>query len=565
MTHAEVKEMLEHRKKKVFQNLHTEMQHDETFIAATDEWATDLMAPYMRAFPLDFKAKPIALARLAMLAFATAVMNGERPKVRAVIDRGSGISGYETAQETIQKWGRALLHSVRQQLTASSRHQGGLGACFLYWGVDKSRYPEEPDDPKEHDKWESERRKANCIDIRVVHPQRVLWDRDHEVPQDVIIEEEISGSAAKALYPKHEFSPTSEKLKRVIYLSEKEFGVWVDQKPVTEGPGVNDDGIGKNPYGRMWLSYAFAGLGHQGFNDDPVHEVQGNVRQGRGIIASALVAFNRAELLGATGAMPGRDFRGGTQEQRDAVMTTYRTGPLAFNDLGDSTDPVQVAIQETAEMPQFTRDQNVLIEQYMNLTYGQSFLRGLPTVDNATVNAQNIDLTERVYGPGRANFDAMCSDLLMGILHCIKESFESGQKLYLPDDSEADGYIGIDPGIIPDRGLRIEVDMTPPSMTERQAAMQNDLNLLQAGLLDEEAVAERQGIDDYQTIRRRRDKRKLFEATADVAAQIAGETLKQLIPQRLEVQKAEDEQKGVIQRPEPPRYAAPMVGGMNGY
>lgn len=569
-TYQDVRALLEQRRTKVFDRLHDEMRIDEEFISATDTWAADLMAPYMRAFPPDFKSKPIALGRLAMLAFAFAVMNGEKPKVRVVIDRRSGISGYEDTTTIIQKWCRALLHSVRGQLLAAAKHTGGLGAGFLYWGVDKSRYPQEPEDPKERDAWEMERRKANCIDIRPVHPRRVFWDRDHEEPQDCIVEEQITHSAAAAAYPGHDFTGVAaDKLKRVIYLSASQYGVWVGEQPVTEGPKVDADGMAENPYGRMWLSYCFSGIGHNGFDDDPVHEVQGNVRQGRGIIASALVAFNRAELLGATGAMPGRDFRGGSETDRQAVMANYHVGPLAFNDLGGGADPVQVAIQDTVDMPQFTRDQNTLIEQYMNLTYGQSFLRGLPTVDNATVNAQNIDLTERMYGPGRANFDAMCSDLLMGVLHCMRESLESGQALYLPDDSEADGYIGLDPSIIPERGLRIEVDMTPPSMTERQASMQNDLALKDAGLLDEEAVAERQGIDDFKAIQRRRDKRKLIEATADVAAQVIGQTLQELIPQRLEVQRAEDEQKGVVERPVAPpqqRFALPagvgMMGGM---
>lgn len=554
LTHNDVVQLLEQRRTTVFGNLHTEMETDEEFIQATDQWAADLMSPYMRAFPKDFKPRAVGLARLAMLAMANNLMNSETPKVEVMIDRGSGVTGYEDTAAMMQTWGVAFLHAYRPQLWMAAKHVGGLGTAWVYYGVDKDKYPKEPDtgDEEAWQQWEAERRKVKVVDLRVIHPRRVYWDDAHEEPQDVLFEEEISPAAAAVAYPDHDWTITDSErktLKRVIYCSPTQYGVWVDNVPVTVGPNVGEDGMADNPYGEMWCSYAFSGLGMPAFDGDLVHEVQGNVRQGRGVIASALVAFNRLEVLGVTGAMPGRDFKGGASVDRDEVMKNYRVGPLAMNDMGGESlaEAVQVEVQPVVDMPQFTRDQSVLIEQYLNLTYGNDFLRGLPTVDNATVNAQNIDLAQRVYGAAVASFDAMCADILTKVFGFIRDSMESVQDLFLPDGKADGGHVRLTPSRIPKRGYRVKVDMTPPSMSERQASLENDRVLKQELGFDASWLAKRQGIENFDEERQKGDERKLIEATADAAATVINEYITQKLPERLGIVRREEVADGVVE------------------
>lgn len=569
MTYADVMATLEQRRTHVFANLHNEMRIDEEYITASDQWALDLMSPYMRAFPRDFKPKTIALGRLAMMSMAAGINNGTTPKVDVFVDsvRQNSKKAEQTAS-TMQAWARAFLSSIRPQLWSGAKHVGGLGACFPYFGIDKSRYPAMPDDPEKMAAYEAERRACRLVDFRMVHPRRVFWDRNHEEPQDCIIEEHISPAAAATAYPGHTWSEVAEgkNLKRIIYCSPTEYGVWVDGTSVVEG--ADADGTAENPYGQVWFSWAFSGIGFDGFDDDPVHDIQGNVRQGRGVIASALVAFNRAELLGASGAMPGRDIRGATQQERDRVASTYSTGPMSINDLGgDDTGMVHVEVQPVVDMPQFTRDQNVLIEQYMNLTYGQNFLRGLPTVDNATVNAQNLDLSERMYSAAKASYDHMCADILTKVFCMMRDSLESTQECFLQDDSADGGYVKLAPTDIPKDGWRIVVDMTPPTMTERQAAFANDKDLMMTMGYDASWLAKRQGIDNHDAERRKGDKRKLFEATADAAAQVSASKIQALIPQREEQMAVKNAERGVVvptpvQQPPQQQARTPLPPGV---
>ena len=562
-THGEVTELLEQRRTSVFGTLHREMAHDEAFITGTDVWDSNAMDGYMRAFPRDYKAKLVALARLAMLGAALSVNNGETPKVEVHIDKLSGISNYKETEALIQKCGRAFLASIREELWTVAKHQSGLGPAILYYGVDKSRLPEKPDDPKEMRTYELAMRDANCVDVRAMHPRRAMWDRDHTMPKDWMFEEEITPAAANDLYP--DYGPWSatdqtKTLKRVIYVSAEQYGIWVDGTSVVKGAG--DDGMAPNPYHRMWVSWAFSGLGFSGFDDNAVHEIQGVVRQSRGIFTAALTAFNENLILGATGAMPGRNYSGGTREERERVMAESETGPLAQNDMGglDTGGAVQENIQEQVQRPQFTRDVQQQLSDYMNLMHGKDFMRGIPTVNNATVNAQNEALANSMFGPARAAFNAMAADCFTTVLHMLKISLESGQTVYWKDAQAEDGYIGLRADQIPERGMVISVDMTAPSMTERQANLANDMELMQTLGFSPEWLAGRQGIDNYAAERKTGVKNKLFEATADVAAEIMGQTLREMIPERLDISREADVRRGVVTPGQPPEQQQRSMG-----
>ena len=548
------------RRDSVFGALHAEMLKDQEFLEAGNQLGRALMKPYLRSFPEDFVERVLPIARLAALYFAIALNNGEPPTIKVFLDERAGVQNREAVKEEIRTWLAAWLAKERASWFDVAKNIGAYGVGPVYYAVDASRLPAEPSDPDLRDDWEVKRRNATCVDVRAVHPAHVYWDTASQPPKDCLFVEQISAREAYEAYGLElGGSDTGEKrdYERVVYVSADWIAGWVDEQPV-----MGADGVVENRWGRMPAGIAESGMGFASSTGDLVHQIQGAIRHGRDVIASAMVKFNTYELQMASGGMPAVEVSGSTQEQRTKVKQNLRVGPGAINDLGgeDTAGAVTITYGDTPDLPRFDAQHADVIDRWLQLVYGPNMMRGLPTTENATVNAQNQVLAEALYSIARANYNGLVSTACMDVLHMLRADMESTQSVFQEDAESESGCVELHAANLPARGLRVVVDMTPQSLVERRANQEADTQLRDALGLDDEWLAERQGVENFREVQRRSRIGKLLEGLGPMMIDTIRGIVEQQLPQRLDTVRNKAVDQGVLEPVAPGGGAAGAAG-----
>lgn len=499
-TRENIMSLLKSRKDHVFNSLHREMEIDEDFLEGGSELRSRVMDRYIRVFGNDWDVRYIPLARVMVENMARAVYSGE-----VAVKVTSKLPDAHKAE--IEEWVRALFHwcahggTLEDPFEDASEQQAALGACWIGYALDKSKYPKRPDGGSDEELAEYEEAVRNCVpfDVRSVHPARLMWDTAVERFGDVVLEEPFTVAMARRTYPHAEGlagerwdeKKPDESLMRVTYCSADWYGVWVGGVPVLEG--CDEEGLIENPWGRVFYQGALAGLGKQSRDYALVNRVQGVIRPYRGLIIGATVGYNAKELTRVSRGMPGTDFfqttGGASIEEVRTTAKNYETGPLAVNAIPAG---ITVQQQQLPQLPNWWMNLDDDTRAYLEMG-AVNLLRGTSGTDNATVLLANRDAALKRFASAKKSFGQMMAQMAMDILHFIKQDFTDGEKLYLPVQ---DGFKMLNPAHIPEGGVRLTVDPSPPGAAEQAAEYDHVRSLWQDGHISQETLRARQGIED---------------------------------------------------------------------
>lgn len=499
-------------RKSIYAKYHAELEMDEDF----DRWSSTkegraIAMKYLEGFPKGYVPKVLPLATLGVESGLNSIFVGETPLVDIDMPQGSHRKDEREREheEEIENWCRAWMHRVDTMQMSSVfrdllRKQIVCGMGVLYYPPQWDLYPDPPDKSKHLDKdaWERyEREKANCFPwsgIRSVHPRNCYPDPDNDLPQDLIIEEDVSLAAMLKAYPHLKENPKftgraagrltgSERTsKRLIYCSASYYAVFIDEIPaLTEKEdGANKEGVAPNPTRRPWFRVVDGGFGDADHRGRPEYRFKGRIRDTRDIIIRLMTDINIIERVRMFAAFPPLLVRGQMPDASDAdkVAKQYTYGPGIVQAIPPGITFEKPPVHEVP--PDVFRDLQESKSQYQ-MAYGVDPLTGQYRDEPASGLRTRLAQARAPYRTPKRNAEQAIAGMLEDIL--------LGQ---LP---ELDGPVLVESlklsRPVPD-GIVIHVDLSPPTEEELQARREVAKQLLELGVSHRTVLSEQLDIDD---------------------------------------------------------------------
>lgn len=492
MTHTDVEEMLEERRD-TLSDLHTEMEIDERFVNASARWGDNSMADYLTGLPKEgYRAKVPPLALNAVTVNLNQTTTAETPSVKVLLpprqpgDRRNR-DALKKQAEDLEKALQALLWYLDTSSAESPIHSlmfngVGYGLGVLAFPIAWDRWPDDPflvadgrrrkpvgaDELRREQQWLAKRARGLPWSIKNIHPRRAFFDTDHELPENMITEEDVPLRSYARRYP-HLKDKLSGKLrgtgKLVTYVSEEEYGLWLDGHAcLTDKDGANESGVAPNRTGVLWYSQVMPAMGQRSYDNEFVYSVKGILRDARDLLGMKMSAINQMSVITGTYAFPGKNIHGPSEEEAEDAARRHRYGPGVVNYYGPGF------VVDTDSVPDIPRAVLQMIEQLDQLIevhLGPRILRGAYDADaTATQSSQRLAQAKAPLRRAIASGQDAVADMLMKFCRMIKSDLNG---ILFPSKA-GDALMELRAKDIPD-GIRILVDFTPPTHEDLVAEM----------------------------------------------------------------------------------------------
>ena len=459
------------------------------------------------------------------------IMIGERADVKVTLPQHLHRDPEKAKQQQshLRECLRGLLYTIDTYATESPLRDFvikslGLGLGVLSYPIDWERWPDppfgklkngKPRQPvgaaqrEEYARWERKRQTSLPWAVSSTHPRNVFFDPYHDPPEDYIIEEKISRSAANRQYPDRNVSKpdaggtaarqpargTSTCL-RVTYCSADWYAVYVDGKAVLGADdNADEEGVAPNTAGVAWHRMAFGGFGDKDEDGDFEVRMKGIIRDGRDIILMKITNLNVMEAIRQITAFSPLEVHGGEEAERMKVMESFVYGPATF-----TSTPPSITIRPIPQtvVPDVVFKQEEEVNRLMEMHFGPQILRGVEQPqETAAGQRTRVGLASAPYRSCKQNCQQAVAAMLQDLCYMIKHELQEPVTV-LGTPGGSDSSLMLRPEDIVD-GMLIEVDFTPPTEEDRafkRTQLQQDL---QAGAISiEDYIRESRGIEDAQ-------------------------------------------------------------------
>ena len=501
-----------------------ECKIDQDYLHATDEWRNKLLAAYIKGFPKGFVVKVLPLARMAVETFKNTIVAGEVPEVKDTLDLEEGevaSDAQEAKRKETERFHKAFLWEVAYRtsnnpFTELVRKQAALGPGILSFAWDETLWPKEPStaDGDALSEYEEAKREAWPWLVQVEHPLGIWPDPYSNPPKDYVIKDKLPLALASERYPQLNLESTTGDVERLIYCSETDYAVYINNLPLYGGDGVVD-----NPMGVLWYELALSGLGENAEDNNVVHLWQGVLRQLRDIIAMIITNYNIVEAVKWQEGFGPQHLSAASEAEAENVASKVVIGPLEILATGPNVtmEPLikrtdkQSAIWEQDEL---TRWLEIMIGPLSgNFQKQESTASGL---------AQRVSMQELPYQAAKVSAEQAIANMLRKVTRFYKEhigktkiSLRYGGKLqrFNPDDFLTD--------------LRIEVNLKPVTAADRAMTVDKDLKELGNKVISLAEYRRRQAIENGVQLDEElgRESLRFHPAVVDVAAKIIAQQL----------------------------------------
>lgn len=493
--------------------LHREMAIDEDYFRwSSTQDGRAIAARYMTNFPKDFVPKVLPLARMGIESGLNSIIVGDTPLVDVDLPVGSHRDeALEQAhEEEIENWCQAWMHRVdtgsmeslfRDLLTKMLV----CGMGVLYYPPQWDVYPKKPEHGRrtktQREAWAKyERERAACFPwagIRSVHPRNCLPDPDHDPPEDLIIEEDVSLGAMLQAYPHlrehdkfrnrvdYRAGGVERTSKRLIYCSANFVATYIDDVPVLDtSDGADEYGVAENPTKRPWFRVAAGGFGDADALGKPEHKFKGRIRDTRDVIIRLMTDINIIEQIRMVAAFPPLLVQGQLPDASDAdkVAAQYTYGAGAIQAIPPGITFLSPPIHQVP--PDVFRDLQESKQQFQ-LCYGVDPLTGQYRDEPASALRTRLQQARAPYRTPKKNAEqavaAMLEDILVGQLPEMDGPvLVQSLKLTRP---------------VPE-GVMLTVNFSLPTEDEQAARRAEGAQLLEMGVSRRHVFSEYLDIDD---------------------------------------------------------------------
>ena len=451
---------------------------DDNFIEATTEWLSDLLKLYIDGFPEGFRLKALPLAWLYVENAKDSVMAGEIPEVTASLqleDDADPSDELERRRKVTEQFYRAFLTEVATRTTNNPfsellRKQYGPGMGVLSFPWDEAV-------------WQNREKLQDIFPWRVetIDPRNIWPDPHHDPPRDYIIEDDLPNTVAKERYPDLNL-PEVGRVKRLIYCSEFEYAVYIDDEPVLGG----EDGVVDNPLGMLWYEMALSGLGQQRADRDPVTLWKGLVRGVRGIISMITTNYNIVEANKFQESFGTIQVEAETVDEAQEVWDKLTIGP-------QEGVPTRLGVR-IHRIFQESIGQGTIWEQqeltrWAEILMGGQLQSGNYREQTASGLAQRVSLQQGPYQSAKVSNEQAIANMLRKVTRYYKTHIAEAFSLRLSQGKR----IRFKPDDLLD-DLHIEVNLRPVTPADRKITADQDLREYTAGIISLPEYRRRQHI-----------------------------------------------------------------------
>ena len=463
-----------------------ECRVDQDFIHANAKWREGLLAAYVAGFPKGFVHKSLPLAQRVIQSFKSSVMAGAVPDVKDVLplaEDEKASDAMEARRQITEQFHGAFLYETAMRTSSNPfsellDHVGGLGAGILCFPFDESKWPKDTEEG-----YEAKRRTAFPWDPHVVHPLNILVDPYNDPPRDYIIEDEISVLVAKERYPDLPGLPDTGKVKRLVYVSENDYAVYVNDEAVFGGDGVVD-----NPMGMLWYEFVLSGVGSRDESSDPAYLWQGFVRPLRDIIAIIITNYNLQE------SAKWKEVYGPSQVKAESIAAAQdaigavKLEPMAF--VPTTMDVTFGPIFQATEKDTLLREQES-VERLFEMLGGPLSGNFRNNETTASGLQQRVALQEAPYQAAKVGTNQAIANMLRKVTAYYKTNI--GEKFWMRGGPRK--FQMFNPEDLLDDTI-IEVSLKPVTDADRAMSVDKDLKELTAGRISGAEYDRRQNIRD---------------------------------------------------------------------